>query len=187
MSIDPAARLLHNISASDLKSFAEFHQLFYEKLISCVSSYIKSKEDAEEIVSDIFVGIWLNREQLVRVQKPESYLLITARNKSLNYLKSVTVLRHLPAKEEMILEGPLLINANCPGKELEKKELEKKIESAIKALPMQCRTVFLMIREQQMKYREVAEALKISQRTVETQLSRAQKKLRNAIEAYHVI
>ncbi len=176
-------RLLKNIAAGDLKSFEKLHALFYLELSTCVLGLIRSKEDAEEIVSDIFIYLWVSKEKLINIQNARSYLFTMARNRSINYLRRVTTSGQLLAQQE-INETLPVVNDICPGIELEIKELEKKISSVINDLPDQCRTIFLLVREKRMKYKEVAETLQISHRTVETQLVRAQKKIRNAIGTF---
>ena len=81
----------------------------------------------------------------------------------------------------------LFVADNNPQIELERKELQLKLDQAIDTLPAQARMVFKLIKENGMKYKEVAEILEISPRTVQTQLFRAIAKLRIVLSAYREI
>jgi RNA polymerase sigma-70 factor (ECF subfamily) len=77
-----------------------------------------------------------------------------------------------------------IVNPHDPGKELERRELIFKMNQAIETLPLQCKIIFKLVKEEGLKYKQVAEILDISPRTVETQLVRALKKLDNILTPY---
>lgn len=176
------AQLLENICVDDdRKSFEELFRLMYERLLNFCINYVKDKESAEEIISDIFLNIWMKRKNLFHVQNLETYLFIAVKNRSLNHLKRFSNYRVVYLED---LGSHELINANDPEKELEKKEIFFKMDQAIDSLPQQCKIIFKLIKEEGLKYKEVAEILGLSPRTVETQLVRAVKKLDAVIMPY---
>jgi RNA polymerase sigma-70 factor (ECF subfamily) len=61
-------------------------------------------------------------------------------------------------------------------------ELSHSLETAILRLPKQCRLIFLMSREDQLKYKEISKILNISIKTVDTQMGRALKHLRKVVD-----
>jgi RNA polymerase sigma-70 factor (family 1) len=154
-----------------------FEQLFYalnKPLIKFCVLYVRQNEVAEDIVSELFVKCWQNREKLSGINNPATYLYIAVKNQSLNHIKKYSNI-HLVQIEDT--DEFKLVNTYNPQKELEKKELVFKLDKAISALPQQCRIIFRLIKEDGMKYKEVGEVLDISPRTVQTQLFRALKKL----------
>jgi RNA polymerase sigma-70 factor (ECF subfamily) len=60
-------------------------------------------------------------------------------------------------------------------------ELNHRIHAAVRILPKQCRLIFQMSREQDLKYKDIARELNISIKTVDTQMGRALKHLRKVI------
>jgi len=175
-------QLLQNICQSeDQKSFEELFKLFYERLLNFCLHYIKSKESAEEIVSDVFVKLWVKRKDLSHIQNLETYLFIAVKNHSLNHIKQFSNYRIAYLEDAGIHK---LINTRDPQKELERKELIFKMDQAVNSLPPQCKIIFNLIKEEGLKYKEVAEILNISSRTVETQLVRAIKKLDKILAPY---
>lgn len=142
---------------------------------------MKFREPAEEIVSDIFVNLWLKRAQLTEIRNPDLYLFVAVRNHSLNYLK-----KNAGAKVISIGEVEKFHQATPPSPhdEMQKKELMRAMKLAVDSLPEQCRMIFTLVKEYGMKTKEVAEILQLSPRTVETQVFRAVKKLDKVLSPY---
>jgi len=57
-------------------------------------------------------------------------------------------------------------------------ELEKKLETALRELPEQCRTIFQLSRFEDLKYKEIADKLGLSVKTIENQMGKALRLLR---------
>ncbi|HEY4286188.1 MAG TPA: RNA polymerase sigma-70 factor [Puia sp.] len=161
-----------------------FESLFYSlntPLIKFSMMYVRQKEAAEEIVSDVFVKCWVNRKSMGEVRNIDTYLFVAVKNQSLNHLKKYSHI-HLVQVEDT--NEVRLVKPSTPQEALEKKELLFKMEQSIEELPQQCRIIFRLIKEEGIKYKEVAEILNISPRTVQTQLFRAMKKLSLVLSNY---
>ena len=175
-------RLIENIcQKDDQKSFEEIFRIFYERLLKFCVAYIHDKEHAEEIVSTVLLKLWMKRKELPVIQNPETYLFIAVKNQSLNYLKQFSNYKMVYLEDEGVHE---FINIHDAGKEMEKRELIFKMNQAIETLPDQCKIIFMLVKEEGLKYKEVAQILEISPRTVETQLVRAIKKLSVILAPY---
>jgi len=166
----------------DLKAFELLFQTLNTKLIKFCIFYIRQKEAAEEIVSDVFVKCWESRKNLTAIANPETYLFVAVKNQSFNYLKKYSNIHLVQIESTNEVE---FVNTFDPEKELEKKELYFLLDQAISTLPQQACIIFRLIKEDGMKYKEVAEILNISPRTVQTQLFRAMKKLSIILAAHH--
>ncbi len=165
----------------DVKAFESFYYLLYDALVKFSMMYIHQKEEAEEIVTDVFVKSWLNRGNMQHIQRPDTYFFVAVKNQSLNHLKKYSSIHVVPVEDSGEVN---LINIADPHFQLEKKELHFYLDQSIEALPQQCRIIFRLIKEDGLKYKEVAEILNISPRTVQTQLARAMLKLSVALSAY---
>ncbi len=134
---------------------------------------------AEEIVSDVFVWIWTNKEKLPSVENPDTYLYVSVKNRCLNTLRSKTYTVALD--EQPDIKEPEREN---PHEEMEHRELYEKLNRLINELPEQQRQVFRMIKENGLSAKECAQILNISVRTVETHVYKAVKQLEKEITAY---
>lgn len=176
------AKLLKDIVQNENQhSFEKLFKIFYQRLLNFCMYYIKHKESAEEIVSDIFVNLWIKRKELGHIRNLETYLFISVKNHSLNHIKQFSNYR-VTYLEDVGIHA--LVNISDPEKALEMRELIFKMDEAINSLPPQCKIIFNLIKEEGLKYKEVAEILSLSPRTVETQLVRAMKKLDKILTPY---
>lgn len=166
--------------SGDMKAYRELYLLMFDKLFKFSFSFVKSKEAAEELVSDVFMKIWSIRDQLSTIQDLKIYLYCITRNLSLNYL----------AKEKKLIDRldqnniDLLTDFNTPEDKYISKETIDGLKQAIEGLPPQCRIIFLLVRDQDMKYKDVAHVLNISVFTVRNQVAIATKKISEALPSH---
>jgi RNA polymerase sigma-70 factor (family 1) len=174
--------LLFRISkGADEKAFKQLFDLYAGRLYQFAFSFLKKKPVAEEVVSDVFFKVWLNRENLVNIENIKGYLFKATYNTSLNYLDEEN------RKKAISLEGmevELGVDYICPETQLINKELKEIIDKAIESLPSRCKLIYKMAKVEQMKYKEIAEALDISVKTIDNQLIIAVKKIGEAIHSY---
>jgi RNA polymerase sigma-70 factor, ECF subfamily len=168
----------HNIyfDASQ-KAFDALFQNYYEPLCRFACSLLDSAELAEEVVADVFIKIWKNKENLHIQTSLKAYLMASVRNRSIDYLRKQV--RHQTESDDGIKD--LAANDNSPEDYTITSELEQIIESAIDQLPPQGRIIFRMSRDQGLKYHEIADRMQISIKTVETHMVRSLKFLREKL------
>lgn len=174
--------LFKEIHEGNELAFNELFLTYYDRLVSFSITYVKQLEHAEELTSELFVKLWLKRDTLADILKPEVYLYIAVKNAALNHLRS-----HKKSKQLLVDDTENSLVPEFAGQdrsELETKELTRKLDEAIAALPEQRRIIFRLIKEEELKCREVAAILNISVRTVESQLYKAVKTLAEAISPY---
>jgi len=165
----------------DVKAFESFYYLLYDALVRFSMMYTHQREEAEEIVTNVFVKSWINRSNMQHIERPDTYFFVAVKNHSLNYIKKYSSIRVVQAEDSGDVN---FIDTADPQIQLEKKELHFYMDQSIDALPQQCRIIFKLIREDGLKYKEVAEILNISPRTVQTQLFRAMQKLTACLSGY---
>lgn len=171
--------LFCEIRASNKMAFDRLFRLFYPKLLRFAYHYVKCIEQNEEIVSDVFVWLWTNRQNLNSISSPEQYLFTAVKNRCLNTLRSSAKTVSL----DVTLEKTLTNYDNQLAK-MEQSELTEKLNAIINNLPKQQRLVFRMIKENGLTTKQVADILNIAPRTVETHLYKAIKQLKQEISLY---
>ncbi|MDJ1466880.1 RNA polymerase sigma-70 factor [Xanthocytophaga flava] len=173
--------LQERLCNNDQEAFAALYRLFFMRLFQFTKMYVHNRETAEELVNDIMLKLWHRRSEVLKIQNLETYLFVSARNKSLNYLSQRSPF-HISLEPE---SGEIeIVNTDDPEKILEWRQIYELLMQAVEELPDQCRTVFKLIKEEGMSYKQVAEILDLSPRTVETQLFRAMKKLHKSLDNY---
>lgn len=149
-----------------------FH--FFLPLKSFAFSIVKSKELAEEIVSDILIEIWARRKSLGQVEDLKMYLYVSVRNASLRRLQQLRKLSVLSLDEVAVDFASLDQNGESI---LLTQELAADIEHAIQQLPQRCKLIFKLAKEDQLKYKEIALLLNISVKTIDQQVAIAVKRI----------
>ena len=153
-----------------------FH--FFLPLKSFSFSLIKSKETAEEIVSDIFLDIWIKRKQLCAIEDLKMYLYTAVRNNSLRKLQQNKKATFFSLDEVQVEFASPDENAESI---LLTQELSHKIDLAIDKLPQRCKLIFKLAKEDKLKYKEIAALLHISIKTIDSQVATALKKIASVL------
>ncbi len=163
----------------DQQAYKELFTEFYFYLHHFATGFIKSKQSAEEIVSDVFIRIWKKRKELERIGNLKVYLYTATRNIALNYLEKQKRTATYSIDEESAA-GIKSIYFN-PEQLLITAEMMNRIQKAIEGLPPKCRMIFRLVKEDRLQYKEVAEIMHISAKTVENQLAIALHKIGTAV------
>ena len=170
---------LEELSSNDSES--AFKYLYYnyaDRVMRYILMYVKSRESAEELVSDVFFALWENRKALSQVNNLDAWIYKMAKFKALNYLRN----------NKLVLvdldQIPLQIFActeTSPEEELISKESIERVNQVIEQLPSRTKLAFKLVREDGMKYKEAAEHLGISVKTLEAQLTAAMKAITHTL------
>ena len=162
-SYDEKALLLQ-IASGDEGAFSRLFRLYHQLLGTYILRLTKSRELTEDIVQDVFMKIWLNRQDLVDVRDFRAFLFVASKNHALNCLKK-------KAKEQSVVTG-LDENVDVPmlADTILEDEYYLLIDEAIDQLSPQQQKVFLMSRHERLKYTEIAQQLNLSRETVKKYL-----------------
>jgi RNA polymerase sigma-70 factor (ECF subfamily) len=162
---------------------ADFEALFhahYSTLCSYANNFLKDLASSEEIVQEVMVRVWMNRETIVFESSPASYLYRAVRNGCLNFLS------HLETREAYRSHAESQTTAWERSQEDQMiiSELEQRIREAIDRLPLGRRKMFILSRYEGLTYNEIAARLSVSVKTVENQMSSALRFLREELADY---
>lgn len=163
-------------------SQAAYRQLFirlHKPLIRFAYGILKSTDDAEEVVSDVFMSIWQNRLKLASIEAPLLYIYTSVKNRSINVL---TKQKRQDAADAAQWLVPLNSVSFNPEELMISQETVLRIRKAIDELPARCRLIFMLIKEDGLRYKEVAELLNISVKTVEAQMAIAMRRIAQCMQ-----
>jgi RNA polymerase sigma-70 factor (ECF subfamily) len=171
------------IRQGNVAVFEKAFKTHYAILCSYAIKFVWEKEQAEEIVQELFFNLWNKREMIDITTSFESYLFRAVRNACFNYLK------HLKVRAEhhqQVLDSPKS-GEDPSGNTFEILELQEKIDEAIDLMPPERKKIFLLSRFEGLKYREIANQLNISVKTVEAQMGKALEHMRKQLTGYLVL
>jgi len=159
-------------------AFKKLYLEFFPKLLTFATTYTKDRQEAEIITDDVFLKLWANRSNLSAIKNFRFYLFVSTKNACLNYLKKNGKFSFSSIED---CEIDILGIAQSPEQKKISDERLLQIKDAINELPPKCKIIFVLVKENGLKYNEVAELLNISVKTVETQMSLAFKKISNTL------
>ena len=145
-------------------TFRGIYDEYYGYLCRNLSFYTHDIGAIEDIVQEIFVKLW-NERDLYEIDNLKTYLSVCAKNKMLNYLRDEQTRKNLLntwAKNTNEVSKAI----NC----VDEKELGLLMLQAINNLPPKCQKIYLLSREEKLSYKQIAELLRVSIKTVETQM-----------------
>jgi RNA polymerase sigma-70 factor (family 1) len=173
---------LKNIVENDDQfSFKNFFDHFYPRVLNFTSYLMGCRQVSEDVSLEVFVRFWNNRKNISHFENIQNYLFVTAKHLVINYLSQNKHIKY------MSFEGVDLKNYTCytnPEDDLINEELKIHLSNAIDQLPEKCKMIYMLAKEENLKYREVAELLDISIKTVEAQMGIALSRLRKALKEY---
>lgn len=150
---------------------------FYPVLAAYCNKYLNDRETVRDIIQDIFLKVWENRQNVDFSTPLHSYLLKLAHNSCMNYLQRLkTEKKYLHDATIQLLE--MEAQYDDLFDQLAADAMQERIDQVVEGLPAQCRDVFRKSRYKGMSHQDIARELNISVRTVETQIYRALKTLK---------
>lgn len=162
------SELIKRIQKDDRVAFYHIYERYSKRLYGFVLRYIKQKEDAEEIVQEVFVKIWESRNKIDAYSSFESFLFTIAYNTTISLLRKRTnekrYLEHLKSIQQPN-NSPDLID------EIHFNELNDRVQSLLNKLTPRQKEIFQLSREEGLTHDEIAKKLDISVNTVKKHMT----------------
>lgn len=170
-------KLLNQLSRGEEPAFNALYKAYSRPLFLRVVNMIKSEDDAQEIIQELFIKLWQNRETINSIKSFQAYVYTIANNLVYNYFRKISY--------DQSLIDKLLLNAAShylDGQELlENKESAEIFQKAINQLSPQCKKVFQLCKIEGKSHKEVAQLMGISMPTVNSHMTNAVKSIREYI------
>jgi RNA polymerase sigma-70 factor (family 1) len=167
---------------SDEVAYAALFNRFAMVLQKFAEAIIHDSGAAEELVSDVFIRVWERRETLDQISNLRMYLYVSVRNYAINYLRA-----HKQPVTISLDEIPLDLHDSWQTNPLDntiERQLAERLREAVLQLPLKCRVIFKLAKEDGLRHKEIAELLQISPKTVENQMTIALRKIGKSLRSY---
>lgn len=140
---------------------------------------VKDEDVTKDILQEVFIKAWMHRADFIKMEKPSSWLLRTASNMALNYIRNERTREGI----RQGLQSAFQSIAGGVDESIHTKETLAALHEAIGLLPPQRRKIYQLSREQGLDRAEIALTLGISENTVKNQLVIALKSIRDYLSA----
>ena len=163
-----------SLARGDDSAFATIFDLYKKRVFGVALKMLKSEREAEEIVQDVFLSIWVAKAKLGDINDPEAYLFTITYNTIYTRLKKAsrnqellnTIIHHLTEIQ------------NTTDETIAAHETGKLINEAVQQLPPQQRAIYELSKQEGLSYDEIADRMHLSKNTVRNHLAEAMKTIR---------
>ncbi|HEY4289242.1 MAG TPA: RNA polymerase sigma-70 factor [Puia sp.] len=156
--------------------FRFLYERYWNKIYVIARHRLNDRQEAEEVVQDIFTRLWRRRSSLTLTKGFDNYFAVAAKFEVINRLaknaRATAFERDIAYALSAVDETTL--------RQLDYNELQEKFQLEVNALPEKCRIVFRLQHDQGYTQQQIADELNVSTRTVEAHLAKARRILRGA-------
>jgi RNA polymerase sigma-70 factor (ECF subfamily) len=167
LNTDSDTLLLRQIEKSSRHAFNVLFEKYWEKAFSDAYKRIKNRDDAKDIVQEIFTHIWINRET-IHIENLPAYLHVAIRNK---VIKLIT--KQKPVHSFFNILNTIPEKNSRPDGQLLWKEFFKSYEALVQTLPPKRQEIFRLRFHEDLPTKVISMQLGISRKTVQNQLGKA--------------
>ena len=159
-------QLIRKMAEGDMNSFDAIYWKYYKAVHGNILKLVQDNASAEDILQDVFLSLWENREKIDVARSLAGWLFVTSYNRSMTFLK-----KRLREKvlSNFVEQDAVEMTIGQSLTDIRLNELEK----AVSKLSLQKQKVFYMCKLKGLSYAETAEQLKISRHTVKEYLAAA--------------
>jgi RNA polymerase sigma-70 factor (ECF subfamily) len=169
--------IISNLKEGDVLSFDYIFKKCHKKVYYFAVSYLKNKEEAEDVVQEVFMNLWKFRDQINADYIFSKYLFkITYNATCKKFRKQASGKKQLEAARKNIF-----LEDNSTNLEVEYNNLLENANTLINKLPYKQKNVLILSTRGQLTIEEIARKLSISIKTVENYLTMAKTSLRKLL------
>jgi RNA polymerase sigma-70 factor (ECF subfamily) len=166
-------QLISDLRSGNILVFNQIFEIYSARLFLFAKGYLKSVEDSEELVQEVFTTIWEKRDQLKNGFSFKSYIFTIAFNIIKKHFRQKARFKKF-ANEELLEDL-----TSETSQQIDYNSLKSYILSLAEALPEKRRNVFIKSRFEGFSNKEIADKFGLTKKTVENHLNLALKEIKN--------
>jgi RNA polymerase sigma-70 factor (family 1) len=174
--------LFREVATGSETAFAELFHIYSPRLEPVIHSLTRTESATKDIVQDVFLKLWVIREQLPEIESPDRWIFRMAFNRSFTWLKQKKSRERRLQKLATTQDSPeYTIEPDfreAAEQESFFRETAALVRRAVDQLPAQSKRIYNM-RETGMKNTEIADQLGISEQTVKNTMSHSFRVIRS--------
>lgn len=171
--------VLCELAGGSESAFVRIFDQYSPKVYSIASKFLDSRESAEEVVQDVFMDIWLQKEKMGEVLNLAAYLHGMTRRKVFD------AFRRESAFKEILTELSYQEQAeNMTERTMLENEYKELLHDAVRRLPELQQEIFRLAKEEGLSHEKIAEQLNLSRLAVKAQMKRILRSIRLQLEPF---
>jgi RNA polymerase sigma-70 factor (ECF subfamily) len=138
------------------QEFSRIYLLYFPKMVRFAQEYVISEEEAKNIVQDLFLYLWEQRETLSAISNLNAFLFTLIKNRCIDYYRHYSRFERKKESLDAIQERELHLKMEALRQfdvtMFTAHEIEEILDKAIQRLPEKCRQVFILSRMEGLKH-----------------------------------
>jgi RNA polymerase sigma-70 factor (ECF subfamily) len=162
--------LLQEMAEGRQEAFKLLYRRYWEEMFVTATNALRNKDDAADVVQDIFLSIWNRRHELDIRESVAAYLHSSVRYKCIHYIEK-NITRH----DYLVHLADVAVSFSHPNAEidLQLKELQQTIRKSIDRMPPKMQKAYKLSRQEHLTYKEISNSMSISVETVKKHIQHA--------------
>ena len=171
-----------DLKKGNYHAFKQIYTSYSRRVFTMSYAYFKSREDAEDLVQEVFIKLWRYRKNIDLNRPLEHYLFRIAKNEIISFIRK-------QKNKEASLEGLIIDPQETmqPDMVYTAKSAREAVKRIIEELSEKTRQVFLLRRVENLSNSEIAAKMGVSVKTVENHMTRAQNFLRSRLREEEIL
>ncbi len=161
---------------SNMDDYQKLLSEYLDPIYRFVFGMVLDKDNADDIVQEVFIKVWNKRSSLRKDQSPKAYIYQIARNATVDFFrkKRVEVFSSFD-QDETVFEDTLESEELQPDEEFEKAETVEEVRKLLEQLPPKYREVVVLHVHQEQTFQEISDLTGVPMNTVKSVYRRALK------------
>lgn len=162
--------LLNEITLGNHDAFKLLYRRYWEEMFVTATNALRNKEEAADVIQDVFLSLWNRRNELDIRGSVAAYLHTSVRYKCIHYIE-----KNITRRDYLVHLADVAVSFYHPNAEinLQLKELEQAIKSSIAKMPPKMQKVYKLSRQEHLSYKEISNSMSISVETVKKHIQHA--------------
>jgi len=172
---------IEKLREGDAEAFDQVYTRYAGKLYAFSLKYLKSKEEAEELVQSVFLKLWENQKGLKKETSFKSYLFTIAYNEICNIFRKRRY-------QQSFLANLGIERMDASGETEEQIDFmfaKEQVDQIVAQLPEKQRIIFIKSRQEGKSTKEISEEVNLSKGTVDNYISESLKFIRINLKDKH--
>ncbi len=183
LTVDMTEEIIRRLKKDDKSAVDDLFKYYYPRLYRFSVSILKIENDIDDILQEVFVKIWLNRQKINNAETFNSYIFTITKNEVLNLIRSKQ--KDQSFRDELYLRS-VAEEYHTPNP-VEYNEIKEGIDKIVENLTEKRKQLFVLSRTEGLSNKEIAQQLNISEKTVEDHITHAIKQIKNSLKDMGII
>ena len=183
LTTDVTEEIIKRLKKDDKSALDELFGYYYPRLFHFSKSILKIEDEIDDVLQEVFVKIWLNRQKIGNAETFNSYIFTITKNEVLNLIRKN--LRDQNFRDQLFLRSVAVEYQQ--QSQLEFEEIKAGIDKVVANLPEKRQQVFILSRTEGLSNKEIARQLNISEKTVEDHITHSVRKIKNSMKEMGIL